>query len=90
MRNWYIYLLRCKDNSLYTGITTDVERRFKEHREGKGAKYTKAKGVINIEKVFSVENKSTALKLEYKIKKLTKKYKEILIKYDKSIVDFFL
>ncbi|MCJ8343825.1 MAG: GIY-YIG nuclease family protein [Cetobacterium sp.] len=77
MRNWYIYLLRCKDNSLYTGITTDIERRFKEHREGKGAKYTKAKGVINI-------------KLEYKIKKLTKKYKEILIKYDKSIVDFFL
>ncbi len=77
---YYVYILRCSDNSLYTGITTDVERRFKEHCSGyKGAKYTKSRKPLKIEAVFEVDTKSNALKLEIQIKKLTKPKKEALI-----------
>lgn len=75
-------MLRCEDNSIYTGITTDVERRFLEHtgKNGRGAKYTKTHRPISVEKVFVVEDRKQASKLEYKIKHLTKELKEQLIK----------
>ena len=44
---WYLYILRCKDGTLYTGITTDVEKRLEAHRSGKGAKYTRGRGPLN-------------------------------------------
>lgn len=79
---YYVYILRCSDNSLYTGITTDVERRFQEHLvgEAKGAKYTKTHKPISIEAYFKKENRSAALKTEYEIKQMTKPQKEELIK----------
>ena len=82
---YYVYMLRCEGGSLYTGITTDVKRRFCEHIGGgiKGAKYTKIHKPLCIEAAFEVADKSDALKLEARIKKLTKKEKEILIT-DKS------
>lgn len=82
MKNYYVYILRCEDNSLYTGITTDVERRFSEHlgKNGKGAKYTKVHKPVKIEKVFSCCGRAEASKLEYKIKRMTKEQKENLIK----------
>jgi putative endonuclease len=82
MKSYYVYILRCEDNSLYTGITTDVERRFSEHlgKNGKGAKYTKVHKPVKIEKVFSCCDRAEASKLEYKIKKMTKEQKENLIK----------
>ena len=78
---YYVYILRCEDNTLYTGITTDVARRFAEHREDKvkGAKYTKAHKPKEIAAAWEVGTKSEASKLEYRIKKLEKAEKEKLI-----------
>ena len=78
---YYTYLIRCSDNSLYCGITTDIKRRFTEHMEKlpKGAKYTHTHNEEKIEIVFVSENRSLASKLEYQIKRLTKEKKEILI-----------
>lgn len=78
---YYVYILRCDNNFLYTGITTDVERRFNEHKDDKikGAKYTKSHKPLGVEAVWEAESKSDASKLEYRIKKLPKKEKEDLI-----------
>ncbi|MBO5743587.1 MAG: GIY-YIG nuclease family protein [Clostridia bacterium] len=78
---YYIYVLRCMDNSLYTGITTDVKRRFGEHtkRRSSSEKYTRARKVVSIEAVWSCISRSDASKLEYAFKKLTKAKKEEII-----------
>ena len=79
---YYTYILRCADNSLYTGIATDVKRRFEEHisDEKKGAKYTKRHKPLRIEAYWKSSDKKLASKLEYHIKHLEKQKKEILIK----------
>ncbi len=74
-----LYIIRCSDGTLYTGITTDVEKRFNEHLSGKGAKYTKSHKPEKIEFVRTLGTKSDALKAEYKIKKLKRNEKEELI-----------
>lgn len=79
-KKWYIYILRCENNSLYTGITTDVTKRFQQHISGKGAKYTKIYKPTKIEVIFIKENRSEASKEEIRIKKLTKLEKERLCK----------
>ncbi len=76
---YYTYIIRCEDNSLYTGITTDIERRYKEHITKKGAKYTKRHIASSIEALYISGSRELASKLEYHIKKLTKKEKEELI-----------
>ncbi|MBR5536112.1 MAG: GIY-YIG nuclease family protein [Clostridia bacterium] len=78
---YYVYILRCENNYLYTGITTDVERRFREHSDGvgKGAKYTRAHKPLGVEAVWKAEGKSDASKMEHRIKKLKKDEKEKLI-----------
>ena len=76
---YFVYLLECKDGSLYTGITTNVERRFKEHKEGKGGAYTKAKKVRKILYTEEHKDRSSALKRESKIKRYTRKEKLNLI-----------
>lgn len=82
-KTWYLYMIRCKDNSLYTGITLDVQRRFQEHQGGnglgKGAKFLRGKGPLALVYSTSVATHSAALKLEYKIKKMSKAKKEIMI-----------
>lgn len=78
-KKWYLYMIRCEDNSLYTGITTDVERRFQQHFLGKGAKYTKSHKVKEIEIIIEFENRSEASKKEYWIKSLGKSKKEELL-----------
>lgn len=80
---YYVYMLRCEDNSLYTGITTDLERRFEEHlsKNKKCAKYTSNHSVKKIESAWITENRVSASKLEYHIKKtLSKHQKEELIR----------
>ncbi|QLR45608.1 GIY-YIG nuclease family protein [Enterobacter sp. RHBSTW-00994] len=81
---WFLYLVRTADNALYTGITTDVERRFLEHQTGKGAKALRGKGSLTL--VFSahVGDRSLALRMEYRIKQLTKREKERLVTGDGS------
>lgn len=76
---WFVYILLCNDNSLYTGITTDLNRRVKEHRSGLGAKYTKSKGVKDLIKYFEGPDRSWASKTEAKIKKLSKDKKWKLV-----------
>ena len=78
---YYVYIIRCKDNSLYTGITTDINRRMSEHlgKTKKGAKYTKNHTPIKIEAVWKCEGRSSASKIESYIKKLKKIEKEKLI-----------
>lgn len=66
---YFVYILECQDGSLYTGITTDLERRFKEHREGIGSNYTKAKKAKQIIYKEECTDRSTASKRELEIKK---------------------
>lgn len=76
----YTYILRCKDGSLYTGWTNDLENRLKMHNSGLGAKYTKSRGPCELVYFETFDNKNDALKREYAIKKLPKEKKEELIK----------
>ena len=84
---YYIYMLRCMDESIYTGITTDVERRMNEHfsKDEKCAKYTFRHTAKKLERVFQTETRKDASKLEYHIKHLTKLQKEDIIKNAKKI-----
>lgn len=77
---YYVYILECTDGSLYTGITTDVERRLSEHREGKGGHYTRAHKAKRIVYTESASNRSLASIREVEIKKLSKPDKLVLIK----------
>lgn len=70
--NWYVYILRCKDDSLYCGITPDVEKRLEQHRSGKGAKYTRGRGPLEVVYTEECINHSDALKREYTIKRLSR------------------
>ena len=85
-------MMRCSDNSLYTGITTDLERRFSEHmkKDGAGAKYTRAKEVTGIACAWVTdEGRSEASKLEARLKKLPKGKKEILCKAPERLYEFY-
>ena len=72
---WYVYILRCADGTLYTGITDDVERRLAAHRAGKGAKYTRGRGPLELAYTEELPDKSTALKREIAIKRLPRQKK---------------
>jgi len=72
---WYFYVLSCRDGSLYTGVTTDVSRRVKEHNQKKGAKYTRSRTPVRLWYYREMENRSTAQKLESAFKKLTRSKK---------------
>ncbi len=87
---YYVYLLRCVDNSLYAGITTDVTRRFTEHLAGgkKGAKYTRNHTPKEIAAVWQAENRSAASQLEWRLKHLTKAQKEALCKEPERLAEF--
>lgn len=76
---YFVYLLECEDDSLYTGITTDVERRFAEHKKGIGSHFTKAKGARRIVYSEQQPDRSSALKREAAIKKFTREQKLALI-----------
>lgn len=76
----YVYIIECKDNTYYTGWTTNLERRIKAHNNGNGAKYTKARRPVKLIYYEEFPDKKQALKREYAIKQLTRKQKELLIK----------
>ena len=84
---YYTYILRCSDNSLYTGMTNDLNKRINEHfsKSKKGAKYTKSHDAIRLEIAWKSKDKSLACKLEYQIKNLTKQQKENLISGEKLV-----
>jgi putative endonuclease len=77
---WFVYILRCSDGSLYTGITTDVKRRVEEHNEGKkGSKCSRSRLPVKLVYEEKVPDRSRALKREIEIKRLSKKDKEDLV-----------
>jgi putative endonuclease len=78
---YYVYILRCEDGSLYTGITTDVVRRFKEHRDGVGGHYTRSHKALKIVYKERAATRSAALKREAAIKRLRRGKKLELIKF---------
>ena len=75
----YVYILRCADNSLYTGWTNNLDRRIKMHVNGKGAKYTKSRLPVELVYFEEYEDKIEAMKREYAIKQLKRKEKLMLI-----------
>lgn len=75
----YTYILECKDGTLYTGWTNNLERRLKDHNEGKGAKYTKPRRPVVLAYYEAFETKEEAMRREYAIKHMTRKEKEDLI-----------
>lgn len=75
---WYVYMLHCADDSLYTGITTDVERRFAAHRSGRGAKYTRSHPPLAVVYCEQCADKGEALRREAAIKKLPHERKQKL------------
>ena len=77
-KQWVVYILECKDGSLYTGITDRLERRLAAHRSGKGAKYTRGRGPLHLRYLEECTDHSAALKREAEIKKLTKTEKREL------------
>ena len=79
MKTWYVYILRCADGTLYTGSTDDVQRRLAVHNSGKGAKYTRGRGPVEVVYTEECESYSAALKREYAIKQLSRQEKWNLI-----------
>lgn len=67
---WYVYLIECRDGSLYTGIATDVERRYAQHVAGKGARYTRSHPPVRLLAWFPYPDRATASRAEYAIKQL--------------------
>lgn len=82
MKQYFVYIILCGDNTLYTGYTTDVLKRFKAHQDNKGAKYTRGRGQLKLVYVEQLESKSLAMKREYEIKQLTRTQKNELIDLD--------
>jgi putative endonuclease len=81
MKPWFLYLIRTRLNSLYTGVSTDVERRFQEHCSGglKSAKYLRSKTPLQLVYQVRVKNRAQALKVEWRVKKLSKQKKSELV-----------
>ncbi|UTT86751.1 GIY-YIG nuclease family protein [Vibrio pelagius] len=78
--DWVVYLIRTRYDALYCGITNNLTRRFDQHQQGKGAKALKGKGPLSLEWTHIVDSKSSALRIEYAIKQLSKLRKESLVK----------
>lgn len=84
-QNNYVYIVRCSDQTLYTGWTNNLEKRIEAHNAGKGAKYTKARKPVELVYFETFEYKSDTLKREYQIKQLKRSEKEKLILSKKKI-----
>jgi len=76
----YVYLVKCQDGTLYTGYTTNLKRRIKEHNTGQGARYTRGRAPVKLVYYQDHQGRSQALKEEYRIKQLSRSSKEELIK----------
>ena len=77
---WHVYMVRCSDDSLYTGVALDAHKRFAEHARGRGAKYTRAKGAVSLAYVAALFSKSQAFGVEWRIKRLKKNIKERIVR----------
>ena len=78
-KQWYVYMVECRDGTLYTGITDDIPRRMEAHNTGKGAKYTRGRGPVTLVYQENAQSHSQALRREYQIKQLTRAEKQALL-----------
>jgi putative endonuclease len=76
---WFVYIVRCEDRSLYTGITTDAARRVAQHNEGRGARYTRSRGPVSLVYLEPAEDRGSALRREHEIKRMTAAGKKALL-----------
>ena len=74
-KTWYLYILECRDGTLYTGITDDIPRRMEQHNSGKGAKYTRGRGPVQLRYQEECGSRSDASKREYEIHHMTRQEK---------------
>ena len=90
--NWYIYILDCDGSYYYTGITTDIERRTRQHRAGKSPGARATRGFSSIERVYAVAvgSRSAAQRIEYRLKKLSRKEKRRIVREQPSAVQLML
>ncbi len=86
MSQWSVYIVRCKDGSLYTGISTDVVQRIERHNTGKGAAYTRSRRPVMLVWKEEAESESVARKREAEIKRWTKGEKEVFVKKAPPVV----
>ncbi len=86
-KTWYVYILRCGDDTLYCGITPDLEKRLAQHRSDKGAKYTRGRGPLDLVYSEQLPTHSDALKREAAIKRLTRSQKLNLIAQYKTAAE---
>lgn len=85
--DWFLYIIETVSGQLYTGITTDVDRRFKEHESGKGAKFLRGKSPLTLRLKVACENRSIATQLELKVKKLPRPVKLDLIQSPEKVLE---
>ena len=76
---WYVYIILCSDSSLYSGITTDIERRFQQHAEGRGAKYFRGRQPLQVVYLENHNSRSSASKREYQIKAMNRVEKRSMV-----------
>ena len=87
MHSWLVYIIKASDGSLYTGITTDIERRWREHCDGKGAKYFRGRSPSDLAYMEACQDRSGASRREAAIKQLTRKQKQLLIQSGANALD---
>lgn len=85
----YTYILKCKDNTYYTGYTMDLKKRLKAHNEGKGAKYTRGRGPVELVYYEEYEDKHTAMRREWEIKQLSRVEKETMMQKRERMTEFY-
>lgn len=84
---WYVYILRCADDTLYTGITNHLRHRLRMHNAGTGAKYTRSRSPVELVYAEAAENHSLALKREYAIKQLSRQQKlQLIAAHEKTCI----
>jgi putative endonuclease len=83
---YFVYLIKCKDGTIYTGITTDVKRRFQEHKDSRGGRYTNSRKVVKILYTEAHKNRSSALRREAQIKRWRREKKLNLTKYSEPVL----
>ncbi|SDI11473.1 putative endonuclease [Alteribacillus persepolensis] len=81
--NYYVYMLRCADDTLYIGYTTNIEKRLRQHNNGTGAKYTRGRGPFEVVYQKGFPTKQEAMQVEYRMKQLSRKEKQALIEKQK-------
>lgn len=82
-----LYIVRCADGVLYTGIATDVDKRLAEHASGAGAKFLRGKGPLEIVFAETVGDRSSALQLEYRVKRLSREQKLEIVRGERQLIE---